>query len=368
MKKILALIFIVLCCSSPSTAQDKKTAIHIVEEYAELLSQWAERNYTNKAQEQKRQKIIEGKIKELLSNQPSFRISNRLVKELAKNEDAGSRPKGYNNKKFFLWLRQELDSTRESGQNFKICFNDFKIVPSKNVINSQKGFDYISCEFKISSKSFHFVSHDLFCIRDFKIEAITPCEGRIVNNNPSFWEKTWKEVRDSQGIGVAYEYGQEYPVNVSLSFYKSLFMLELDFGLADKDNLISTQKVDFTDLFNYKITKGEYKPQYYFTLMPAIYMKYVSVGWGVGVLTLEGETKTEGMATEVNGDNINPKNLDNTVYTNAKYRFFMRPNVKLYIPCSKSISIITSASYNWAWGSKDLSGFTYGLGLRYNID
>ena len=145
-------------------------------------------------------------------------------------------------------------------------------------------------------------------------------------------------------------------------------MLGLDFGVADKKNLISTQKVDFTDIFNYKITKGEYKPKYYFTLTPSIYMKYISVGWGVGALSLEGTTIIEGKSTEVNGDNINTKDLGGTEYTNAKTRFFMRPNVKLYIPCSKSISIITSASYNWAWGSKDLSGFTYGIGLRYNID
>ena len=221
---------------------------------------------------------------------------------------------------------------------------------------------------EISSSSFYFKSNCLFAITNHRIAKIGSYEEQK-DKEGNIWVFSLDRIQDSQGFGIAYEYGKGYPVNVSILYSKSLFMIGLDFGMADNNNLISTQKVDFTDLLNYKITQGEYKPQCYLTLTPAIYMKYISVGWGIGVLLLEGKTNIKGQATEVYGDVVSSSDLDaSSSESSRKARFFMRPNLKLYIPCGKHFSIFTSASYNWAWGSKDLCGFTYGLGLRYNID
>ncbi len=359
MRKYIILIFTICCSYITILAQYDIPKTSIVVKFGERLTSWANDKSESSIID------VEDYFDDIISlkKKPIFRIDDQLTDTLAKHYNY-SNFLGHDFNKFIVLLM----AAKDSYNNIEIKISNIKEVDINKIKGARTGYSYVKCDIEVTSLSFHYKCRDLIEITNNKIAKIGDYEKALNDHSESFWERTWNEVRDSQGVGLVYEYGKNYPVNVSLSFYKSLFMLGLDMGFADTTNHISTQKVDFTDILNYKITKGEYKPKYYFTLTPAIYMKYVSVGWGVGVLTLEGETITEGKATEVNGDIINTKSLDNTVYTNAKYRFFMRPNVKLYIPCSKSISIITSASYNWAWGSKDLSGFTYGIGLRYNID
>lgn len=367
MRKFLIIILAICCSSFLSMAHKKTDAESVVKKYGDLLSSWAKCD-TSYEQQIKQYEIKDRLDIELISKDPYFQISNLLVQELAKHNNIVP-----NNDFLFDDFMSWLEIEKRNSKAFNIEISEIKEIPKTKINNPDNNKQYVRCKIKVSSQpknneSRHCIditSFDRIEVSNHMIEYITTYEGEV---NPSFWDKLWEDVRNSNGLGVVYEYGKDYPVNVSLAYSTSLFMFGLDFGKANEDNIITTQKVNFTDLLNYKITKGEYTPKYYLTLTPAIYMKFISIGWGVGALSLEGKTQIEGMATKVNGNDVSYSNLDKNKDPDKKTRFFMRPNVKLYIPCGEYFSIITSASYNWTCGSKDLSGLSYGLGLRYNFE
>lgn len=366
MRKLLVFT-LAICCSSFILMAHKETdAESIVKRYGFLLSSWSKCD-TSDIQQLQQYEIKDRLDNELISKDPYFQISDMFVQELAKHNNIIPTNNVFLFETFMNWLEKE----KRRSKTFKIEISNIKEIPRAKVNNPAHNKQYVKCKIKVysqpnsfeSSQFIDITSFDTIVVSNYMIEYITTYEGK----DDSFWRKTWDEVLDSKGVGIAYEYSKNYPINASIAFSKSIFMLGLDFGKASEKNSISTKKVEFTDLLNYKITQGEYKPKCFITLTPSIYMKYISVGFGAGVLFLKGKTKIEGMSTEVKGDDIFSSDLNKQIESDTKTRLIMRPNLKLYVPCSNSFSIITSISYNWIWGSKNLNGLSYGIGIRYNI-
>lgn len=219
----------------------------------------------------------------------------------------------------------------------------------------------------------NFNENDLFVLVNGKIAKIQDYQVGVEKNGRrklridlSGLDLDWELEEENGSMGLTYNYSKAFPVGVSFYGSKWKFMASVDFGMNFNKDIYTTRKVDFNNLMDYKITYGEFDPKYYVTVTPSFYLKYFSVGWGVGMLILKGkETIYErNYQTDGNGNPVVTIG-GSTIYEDVeKAKFMMRPNIRGFIPCNDLFAITVSVSYNWIQGYKEMSGIDFGVGAQ----
>lgn len=351
LKRTILLISAILFSLFCAFAQD----INVVQQFGNNLSSWANGGKEFTALQN---------FNNLCSKNPSFRAADDIMQSLARKN--GLVPsQNYDMGNYISCLQKEINS------GVSISFSNILNVPSSEISKPRAGFQYVSCNIQISG-AFNMKESALFLIKDNKVVNI---QNYVVSTNRSTGKRKievdWSGLdidEDTEGFGVSYNYSKAFPFGASITYSKWKFMIGVDFGINNDKDIYTTQKVYFNNIVDYKIDRGEYDLKYFITVTPSFYMKYFSVGWGVGYAYLKGTKYTKDNSLTVYPDGTTIQTGSTTSVDDFKYKWMMRPTIKGYIPCSDNFFISLSVNYDWIVGYKEKSGIGFGAGIHFLFD
>lgn len=220
-----------------------------------------------------------------------------------------------------------------------------------------KDFVTVACDITMSG-ALNFDVKNLYYIRKGKIVKITPYEEVIDKKTGKRKVKVdFSDLEDGSMWGFSINHDQHFPVGVSAIGHLGFLELggkDLDWLILSIDlgvNLDSKKYMkDVTNIMNYK----SYDPKGFITVTPAVFLKYISIGCGVGIAYAdEKETVSDGKTT---------------TYNTGHAMFFMaRPQIRGYIPMG-SFNISVGAGYDFIPRMKDLNGYNFSIGFHFNVD
>lgn len=328
---------------------------YVVQQFGNNLSSWANGGSEFSALQN---------LNNLCSKRPAFRAADDLMQSLARKNGLVT-SQNYPLDNYITCLQKEIDN------GVSIKMSNILTVPSSEISNYKPEFQYVSCNIQISG-ALNMKESALFIIKDSKVVNI---QNYVVSTNSATGKRKidvdWSGLsvdEDTQGFGLSYNYSKAFPIGASIEYTYGKFMIGLDFGINNDKDIYTTQKIDFTNIVDYKITRGEYDLKCFVTATPSFYLKYFSVGWGVGVAYLKGKEYTKDYNLTVYPDGTTTQGGSSSSIDDFKYKLMMRPTVKGYIPCSENFFISLSVNYDWILGYKDKSGIGFGAGFHFIID
>lgn len=261
-----------------------------------------------------------------------------------------------------LWINDKVE----------IRFSEIRAIPRSELSGDfSDKYDYVACRIRISG-AVDMDVHDLFYIDK---------DDRIIKIETLAWEVDRKsgkrkvkinlddifEMSNYGVFSVTYNYSKHFPIGMSLGLSYQKFFCGLDFGVCLDKYEIKNKSYEITNIMNYTIKDGLYKPKFFVTLSPGFFMKYFSVSCGLGAVICTGtitETSRKAYTTDY-GFTSSESSFD---VSDTKYKFMVRPNVRGYIPCSELFSIVVSVGYDCVIGIKDLNGINFGAGFAVSFD
>ncbi len=354
LKRTILLSIIALGWTACVSAQDT----YVVRQFGNILSNWASNQNTFSALES---------LENLCCKKPAIRIGDNIMASLAsKNGLASSKDYTWDN--YITCMQKEID------KGITVSMSDVEPVPTNLIPSDYQGrkeLRFVSGRIKLSGAS-NYDGNDLFVLVNGKIAKIQEYQVTVDKKGRKRIHVDLSDLElydDTEGVGLTYNYSKAFPVGASVYYSIWKFMVSVDFGVNFDKDIYTTQKVDMTNLMNYSISRGEYDPKYYITVTPAFYLKYFSVGWGFGVLSMKGTEITEDMNGSLD-NNGNPTIVTGKTTKEGveKLKFMMRPNIRGFIPCNDNFFITLSLSYNWALGYTKKNGIDFGVGFQYLFD
>lgn len=182
----------------------------------------------------------------------------------------------------------------------------------------------------------------------------------------------WSGLEEEQTIGGSLNYSPNW-YGLSGSYSYLYFMGSIDAGVNFDDDKVTQEKLDMTNVLNYTKKTISYDPSWYITFTPSLYLKYFSVGCGVGCMfsqkkynemTTEKTTHYEGNESFNTTISYGKPTRSTTKYTPS---FMLRPTVKGYIPLNDEWFITANVSYDYAFDIRIKNGMNFGLGLQYRL-
>lgn len=351
LKKILTIFIMAICANVLLFAQD----ISVVRQFGNNLSNWASGDNSFSSLEN---------IEQLCSKKPAFRASDNLMQTLARKNGLEI-TKNYPLDNYIGCLQKEIDN------GVSISFSNIKNILSSEINNYKSGYNYVSCNIGVSGSTnlnesalFILVNNKIAGIQDY----VTTVDRKSGKRKIEVDWSGFSVDEDSKGWGLSYNYSKSFPIGATIEYSVWKFMLGLDFGINNDKDIYTTQKVDFTNIVDYKITKCEYDLKYFLTATPSFYLKYFSVGCGFGYAYLSGKKITKDNMVTIYPDESSVQSGSTSTVDDYKFKFMIRPTVKGYIPCNDNFSISLSVNYDWIQGYKEKSGIGFGIGFHYIID
>lgn len=129
------------------------------------------------------------------------------------------------------------------------------------------------------------------------------------------------------------------------------------------------------DIMNFTRKRLDMDAKGYLTITPSFFMKYFSVGCGVGALIFQGDKREEegsyayassGEAPVSRSTSIG--SVQSETHKNSyMLKFMIRPVIRGYIPVSDDFFIVVNAGYDYVFDYKKLNGFNFGLGVSWAV-
>lgn len=359
--KILAIIVVIILLYPSTTvnAQRYNWNMDCVEQFTSRVSTWLITN------------DIEHRIsaENACSGKYSTRVTDELVEYLAERNNQTGVDGSYTLDTYLNSLQRERNKNNVSLTYSKPIFKS----PTE-INNPNDKVDHYVCdvELKIGDYTYKRVK-SLFYVVDGKVSKIDKYKVSVNNKVIVDYDDF---INEYETIGFSYNYGQYFPIGGSFNY--SLedipFMLSLDFGVnLDGDKYI-IDKVDMTDILNYKREKKIMDAKFFFTITPQLYFKYFAVGCGVGFLYMDGTTETassSSSSTSTGGGSISistsTSSSGSASSTDVMFKPMIRPVVKGFIPLTDELYFSLSAGYDMIFGYKEKNGFNVGLGLQWEL-
>lgn len=306
-------------------------------------------------------------IENLCDGKKDTRVADEIANDLAVKNDIKPNT-SYELGSYLNWLDLQIDE-------ISIVFSDFEIVDKNkiSISNSKdkkidKDLTYVSCHIHVSG-AFSYNVKDLIYIRNGKISKIAKY---VVDKNNKIHVDFSDLIEHYESVGFTYNYGKYFPVGGSFNYSPEdiPFMVSLDFGVNFDNDKYIIDKVEMTDIMNYKREKKILDPKFFLTVTPQFYMKYFSVGCGVGFLYMSGTEETASYSRSSSGSsNISiSASVGSSSSTNAELlKPMIRPVVKGFIPLTDELYIAVSAGYDLVFGYKEKNGFNVGLGFQWEL-
>ena len=300
-------------------------------------------------------------LQDLCNGVKSIRVSDEIVESLAAKNGYTADVKGaYFLETYLNCLRKEI----KNGIN--IQYSDFRKVRSdETTISNTRGYEMIACNIVISG-AVNYNVKDLFYVRDGKISKIDKYK-EIVDRTTGR-----RKIKvdfsgidfDDYAFAATYNYSKSFPVGISVEYAWPWFRLGLDFGINFKKDEYIYDDMNMTDIMNYERSKKILDPKFYVAITPSLYLKYFSIGCGVGTLYMYGTEENSHSSYAESGSGAY-----NTTSKNCEaLKFMIRPVVKGFVPINEDISVVVSVGYDYFFGLKEKNGFNFGAGLQFALD
>ncbi len=326
---------------------------YAVRSFGENMQSWGQ---TSKLEYQKN-------LQKLCDGAKSVRVCDEIVESLAPKN-------GYVGNGGSYFLETYLNCLiKEIKKGIRIQYSNFKTVnTSETTVYDTRGLELIACNIVISG-AVNYNVKDLFYVRNGKISKIDKYEEIVDKHTGKRNVKVdLSDIDfDDETIGLIYNYGQHFNIGASISYAIPWFMVSFDFGLANEMGEVTNTKVEMTDIMNYTITTTSLKPKMFFTITPALNLKYVAIGCGVGVLYMKGnEVSKYGHYTSFTGGCLYGSSTSES--DAEKLKFMLRPSIKGFVPLSDEWSLVAGVGYDYAFKYKKCNGFNFSLGFQFSLD
>lgn len=347
MIKRLMLMVLLGCFVLSIQAQKNENAVR---SFAANMQSWSQ---TTKLEYQRN-------LQKLCDGAKSVRVTDNIIESLAPKN-------GYMNAKGSYFLETYLNCLiKEIKKGIHIQYSNFKYVnTNETTVSDTKGLELIACDITISG-AVNFNVKDLFYVRNGKISKIDKYEEIIDKRTGKRRIKVdLSDIEFSdEAMALTYNYSKNFPVGATFEYAWPWFRLGLDLGVNFKKDNFIVDDVKMTDIMNYERTTKTLDAKSYITVTPSFYMKYFSLGCGIGALFLEGTEEhhnySTGETTQVGGSSSTDV---------SEIRFMLRPCIKGFIPLADDdFAFIISAGYDYAFGYKKCNGLNFGLGFQFNLD
>ena len=176
-----------------------------------------------------------------------------------------------------------------------------------------------------------------------------------ITNSGGYSYTIWDDIPEMQSLGIGYSYNKIYPLTLQVNYQVSYFSCGLDFGIGFNKNP------------QYDTPTKTLKTNFQATLSPGVYLKYVSVNFGVGCAFATTETNVLTI-TDVSAGNSSASASVSYSTTTVTGRLLLKPSITGYIPVDDDHFITISAGYNFAPNFKVINGFVLGVGFQFPID
>lgn len=228
----------------------------------------------------------------------------------------------------------------------------------------------VACDITVSGSLNYPVVKDLFYIKKGKIAKILPYEEEIDQKTGKKKVKVdFSDLEDTSMLGFSINYDQNFPIGASIIGQYGWFMCSSDFGFNLGSKKYVTEKMNITNIMNYSCTRTEYEPKMYLTITPAVFLKYISVGCGVGLAWLDGNEETSSReSTFGSNGSFRTTKVGPTVTEVAAIKFMLRPQIKGYIPLTSSCNMSLGVGYDFIPKMKDLNGYHVSIGFHFDFE
>lgn len=255
--------------------------------------------------------------------------------------------------------KNKLSQWFEDDENVLLNLSDIK-EPNKAELEMVEEYERIKDQFivlegNLTVKNYNkdIISHkepykELYYVRRFnskivKIEPRTYTDsGRIRIDFSDFEEQST--------FGGSLNYSPNWPVSLSLSYSYYYLMFGIDGGYNPDSDKVVQEKLTMQNILSYQKKTVTYDPFGYVTCTPSLYLKYLSIGCGAGIMLSKKVVTPQ------------PNKL-----VNPHISFMLRPNIKGYIPLNDEWFLTVNTSYDWGMAIKIKNGLSFGLGLQYRI-
>lgn len=166
---------------------------------------------------------------------------------------------------------------------------------------------------------------------------------------------------DNDTWGISYSYSSAFPAAISVCYTSSYFYIGGELG-------VNFEKKKYTLKESKNLLKvGD--PKCYISVNPGVYVKYLSLSCGIGVI-VDSREETNSFSTsgenESGSTGITVAGSSFTSTTGGS--LFIKPNLTGYIPLNDEFSLTLNVGYNLCPKFKDLNGISFAAGLQITID
>lgn len=232
-----------------------------------------------------------------------------------------------------------------------------------------KNFVTVACDITVTG-AINYHIKDLYYIKKEKIVKITPYEE--VKDEKTGKKKVlvdFSDLEDTSMLGFSINHDQHFPIGASIIGQSGWFMCSLDFGLNLDSKKYLKEKMNLNNIMNYSYTQTEYDPKMFLMLTPAVFLKYISVGCGIGFVWLDSKEVTSEKKTTFNNDGSYSGYTGGSTSTDAAtVEFMLRPQIKGYIPLSSSCNMSIGVGYDIIPKIKDLNGYNFSIGFHFDFE
>lgn len=356
--KLKMLLIMLLCPASTILAQRYSKNISCVHEFTNNISQWV--NTHDVDYREAAENNCNGKI--------GMRIADELVGYLASIHKQIGTNGSYTLDTYLNCL------VLERKNNISISYTTPTYLSPDKLDNYNSRFDLYTSTVTFSrGNNITKVAKDIFYVIDGKISKID----KYKETKNKKVHVDYSDIINEYGtVGFIYNYGEHFPFGTSLnySFEDIPFMISLDFGINFDNDKYIIDKVEMTDIMNYKREKKIYDPKFFLTVSPQLYFKYVSIGCGVGFLYMNGTSETANSINETSSSNGGSVSSSITISSSSSgtssdimLKPMIRPTIKGFIPLSDEIYLTISGGYDMIFGYKEKNGFNAGIGLQWEL-
>lgn len=209
---------------------------------------------------------------------------------------------------------------------------------------------------------------NLYYVKNGRIVKITPYEEVIdVKTGKRKVLVDFSDLRSMTTCGLALNYDQHFPAGASFFVQSGVLMGSLDIGVNLDNKKYTTEKMAISDIMNYSYTKTKYDPKAFITLTPSLFLKFVSIGCGVGVVWLGSEKNTQEQTSTFDADNqLTGYGTGTSSVEDDAFKLMFRPQVRGFLPIGKEWYMSVGAGYDFIPSMKDLNGYHLSIGFHVN--
>ncbi|HAU86065.1 MAG TPA: hypothetical protein DCW90_11385, partial [Lachnospiraceae bacterium] len=283
-------------------------------------------------------------LQKLCNGAKSVRVCDEIVESLAPKN-------GYTGMGGSYFLETYLNCLiKEIKKGIRIEYSNFKTInASETTAYDTRDLELIACDIVISG-AVNYNVKDLFYVRNGKISKIDKYEETVDKRTGK--RKIKVDLSDiefaDEAIAMTYNYSKNFPVGATFEYAWPWFRIGLDFGVNFKKDNFIVDDVRMTDIMNYERTTKTLDAKCFLTATPSLYMKYLSIGCGIGALFLEGTEEHHEYSISNTSQQGNSYSQDA-----SEIRLMLRPCIKGFIPIADDdFAIIISAGYDYAFGYK----------------